>query len=51
LAGDFADGQRVAGVVGVDFFYGFGDLEESQDRINWIRRNLFHWARIVSGYD
>jgi hypothetical protein len=30
LAGDFAGGQRMAGVVGVDLHYGFGDLVGNQ---------------------
>jgi hypothetical protein len=53
FARNFAGSQRVPGVIGVDLFYGFGDLAaEILDRIyriNWMRKIWCRFACIVSG--
>jgi hypothetical protein len=49
LAGDLAGGQRVAGVVGVDLFHGFGDLADGTETINEMEQILFRFACVVSG--
>jgi hypothetical protein len=55
LAGDFSDGQGMAGVIGVDLFHGFGDLAEeirqdsqdSQDGTNRVPLRM-HRKRLTT---
>jgi hypothetical protein len=41
LARDFAGGEGVAGAVGVDFFYGFGDFAPGTERSGWMEEIPF----------